>query len=50
MHIVSQIGGQQLNMRQFHIMSLVPHPQIDPFYEEILPVGWQVLASAEQLL
>ena len=43
MHIASQIGGQLLNMRQFQIMSLMPHPQIGPFYEEI----W--LASVEQI-
>ena len=36
MYIESQIGGQQLNMRQFQIMSLMPPPQIvDLFYEEI---------------
>ena len=35
MHIASLIGGQQQNMRQCQIMSLVPHPQIGPFYEQI---------------
>ena len=39
MHIASQIGGQQQNMRQLQIMSLVPHPQIGPFREEIWPPG-----------
>ena len=39
MHITSQIGGQQLNMRQFQIIVLVPNPQIGPFYEEIWPAG-----------
>ena len=41
-HIASQIGGQQQNMKQFQIMSLVPYPQIGPFCEEIWPAGWQV--------
>ena len=41
MHIASQIEGQQHHMRQFQIMSLVPHPQTGPFYEEICPAGWQ---------
>ena len=36
MHISSQIGEQQQNMKQFQIM-LVQHPQIGPFYEAI----WQ---------
>ena len=34
MPIASQVEGQQ-NMRQFQIMSVVPHLQIGPFYEEI---------------
>ena len=42
MHIASQIGGQQQNMRQSQIMSLVLHPQIlGTFYDEIWPAGWQ---------
>ena len=45
MHSASQIGGQQQNIRQFQIMSLVPHPQVHVwlFYEEM--VSWP--ASAE---
>ena len=39
MHIASQIAGQQQNMTQFQIMSLVPHPQIGPFYDEIWQAG-----------
>ena len=41
MHIASQIEEQQENMRQFQTMSLMPHPQIGPFYELIWPAGWQ---------
>ena len=41
-NIVCQIGGQQQNMRQLQIMSLVPHPHIQPFYEEMQLAGWQV--------
>ena len=29
MHIASQNGGEELNMRNFQIMSLVPHHQIE---------------------
>ena len=39
-NIASQIGGQQKNMRQFHIMLLVPHPRIGPLYEEIWSTGY----------
>ena len=42
MHSVSQIGGEQQNMKQFQIMSLEQHAQIGPLYEEIWPAGWQV--------
>ena len=45
MHIVSHIAGEQLNMGQFETMSLGPHPQIGPFYEEICPDGWQAQNS-----
>ena len=41
MHSASQIR-RKLNMSQLQIVSLVPHPQIGPFYEEIWPAGWQV--------
>ena len=34
-HIASQTGGQQQNMREFQNMSLVPHPDIGPLYEDI---------------
>ena len=42
MHIANEIGGQQQNMRQVEIMSLVHHHQTWVFYEEIWPAGWQV--------
>ena len=35
MHIARQIVGEQLNMRSFKIMSLVPTPQIGTVYVEI---------------
>ena len=38
----SQNGGQQQNMRQFQIMSLVPCPEIGTFYKDIWPAGWQM--------
>ena len=41
MPIANQIGGEQQNMRQFQIMSLVLRPQIDTFYEQIWPASWQ---------
>ena len=41
MHLASQIGEQQPNMRQFQIISLVPRPQIGPLYKEIWSAGWQ---------
>ena len=46
MHSASQIGGQQQNVRQFQIISLVPHPQIGLVYKEIWP-AW--LATTEQI-
>ena len=42
MYIASQIEVPQKSMRQFQIMSLVPHPQIGTFYEELWPGGWQM--------
>ena len=42
MHFASQIGGQQQNMRQFQIMSLMPYPGIGPSY-----ASWP--ASTEQI-
>ena len=41
MHIACQIGGQQQNMRQFQIRSLVLQLQIGPFQPEIQLAGWQ---------
>ena len=37
MHIAIQMEGEQQNMRQFQMMSLVPYRQIVTFKE-----GWQV--------
>ena len=39
--MASQIGGQQQNMRQFQIMSIVPHTHLGPLYGVIWPTGWQ---------
>ena len=41
-HIAIQIEGQELNMKQLTIMSLVPHLQIGVFYEDARWAGWQV--------
>ena len=39
MYTASQIGGEQQNMRQFQIMSLVPHSQVGYFMKHSGQLG-----------